>query len=386
MSAGRLAYLYQKGISKLVAWQEFAERTDGQLLQSFAEQADDLALRTLMRRHGPMVLGVCRRLLADPGAVADAFQATFLVLIRRAGTLDRRGSLGAWLHEVAWRVAIKARSQSARRGEREMQVPDISFGLAPHPTEATGLRELLDDELHRLPDKLRAPLILCCLEGKTNQASAQELGLPLRTMNRHLARAKDLLRERLTCRGVVVTGAMFAFLPGGFAGAASVPSALERSTFQAARALWGGETAAGVVSDQALLLAESALNAMQVARLKTAASWLIAVTLVAVTGGAVAYYSISAKNKHGDVPSPTIQAPDGGQEREVIVFYSSGGIGSDVKFLASRPGGPEPIIVQARTPEELESLKSFIRDNPRCTPEKFRKAKFLVIRSSPSSP
>src|SRR5437879_9154 len=138
-----------------------AELTDGQLLGRFIEHQDETAFAALVRRHGPMVLGVCRRLLRHHHDAEDAFQATFLVLVRKAPTVWPRDLVGNWLYGVACRTALKARTLAARNARRERQVKDMPELAVVPPESADDLRSLLDQELDRLPDKFRVPIVLC---------------------------------------------------------------------------------------------------------------------------------------------------------------------------------------------------------------------------------
>src|SRR5438552_6488098 len=155
-----------------------ADQTDGQLLSQFLSRRDEAAFVSLVRRHGPMVLGVCRRVLGNTADAEDAFQAAFLVLIRKAATIMPRGKLASWLYGTAYLAARKARALAARRRAREKQVRDL-----PEPaTVAEGiwhdLVPVLDRELHRLGDRYRLPLVLCDLEGRTRKEAAEQLGWP----------------------------------------------------------------------------------------------------------------------------------------------------------------------------------------------------------------
>jgi RNA polymerase sigma-70 factor (ECF subfamily) len=170
------------------------------LLEWFVAGQDEEAFAALVRRYGPLVQGVCRRVLHDWDDAQDAFQATFLVLARKAASLAKPEALGNWLYGVAYRTAVKAKARAARRRETERQAaslprPDPSLDRARHE-----LREVLDEELSRLPEKYRAPLVLCYLEGKTNQEAARQLGCPAGSMSGRLARGRELLGERLAAR------------------------------------------------------------------------------------------------------------------------------------------------------------------------------------------
>lgn len=179
--------------------------SDSQLLNRFVRQGEDSAFAALVERHGPSVLGVCRRVLRNEHDAEDVSQGAFLVLARKAGRLDWQASVRTWLCAVAYRLALNARSTAGR--QRGQEAPADILALHADPVavcERRELRSLLDDELHRLPEKYRAPVVLCYLEGKTNQEAAQLLGWPAGSMSRRLARARDLLHQRLSERGLAL--------------------------------------------------------------------------------------------------------------------------------------------------------------------------------------
>src|SRR5262249_24456728 len=158
------------------------ELPDGELLAQFHANQDEDAFAALVRRHGPMVVGVCQRVLAHVQDVEDAFQATFLILARKAASLGQSRALGNWLYTVARNMALKVQAGTARRWARERQVADMAVRTPPPDVGWEEVRQVPDAELGRLPDKYRAPLVLCYLEGKTNEAAAQELGWPTGSM------------------------------------------------------------------------------------------------------------------------------------------------------------------------------------------------------------
>jgi RNA polymerase sigma factor (sigma-70 family) len=173
------------------------DRTDRQLLEAFVRRQDASAFAGLVRRHGPLVLRVCRRILGNAHDAEDAFQATFLVLFRKAGSLRTPELLANWLYGVASRTARKARTRFLRRRQRE-SLCSWTLATEPAPDPANPhLQMQLDQELHYLPDKYRLPLILCYLEGMTNAEAARHLGWPAGSMSFRLARGRELLRERL---------------------------------------------------------------------------------------------------------------------------------------------------------------------------------------------
>src|SRR5207248_1901119 len=181
---------------------------DTELLGRWITGSDEAAFELLMRRHAPLVLGVCRRVLDDPRDVEDAFQATFLLLLRKATAIRKSASLGSWLYKVAYRVALRARAERARAG------PSTSAGLEnvyARPDEDLlwrDLRPVLDEEVRGLPEKYRTPFILCHLQGKTNQEAADVMGCPLGTILSRLSWARERLRNRLTRRGLAVPTAV----------------------------------------------------------------------------------------------------------------------------------------------------------------------------------
>src|SRR3954447_3801624 len=208
--AGRTSQSAHRDLDTLFQVGVVGGLSDGQLLDSFAarrEGAAEAAFEEVVRRHGPMVLGVCRRLLGDRHAADDAFQATFLVLALKAGSVRKRDSLAPWLHGVAARVARRARMTERGRKEVGSDLADLP-AAAPADPAAAELRLILDEELERLPEKYRRPVVLCYLEGQSQEEAARVLGWTKGTVSGRLARAKDLLRARLTRRGLAPTAAI----------------------------------------------------------------------------------------------------------------------------------------------------------------------------------
>jgi RNA polymerase sigma factor (sigma-70 family) len=175
--------------------------TDGQLLDRFTRANDANAFRVLLERHAPMVLAVCRSNLGNVHDVDDAFQNTFVSLAMHASTIERGDSLGPWLHRVAVRTASKIRSDSSKRRARERAtIRDASTSTLDQPDFS--FHRVLREEVSRLPDRYRLPLVLCYLEGKSNQEAAMQLKCPIGTIKGRLSRARQALRERLTRRGL----------------------------------------------------------------------------------------------------------------------------------------------------------------------------------------
>src|SRR5262245_8496932 len=185
-----------------------ANLTDGQLLGSFLSRRDEAAFEALLRRHGPMVLSVCRRIIGNLHDAEDAFQATFLVLARKAASVVPRDAVGNWLYGVAYRTALKARTMALRRRMREKQVKEMPQLPAPMLENLQDLERVLDQELNRLPDKYRLLVVLCDLEGRTRRDVARQLGLPDGTVSNRLAAGRRMLARRLARRGVSAAGAV----------------------------------------------------------------------------------------------------------------------------------------------------------------------------------
>jgi RNA polymerase sigma factor (sigma-70 family) len=248
---------------------------DSQLLERFLRRRDPDAFAALVRRHGPMVLGVCRRLLPEPHDAEDAFQATFLVLLRRASDVGRPERLGSWLYGVAYRVALKARGREARRrrGERPLEDAPVEGGVADLIWRE--LRPVIDEELNRLPEKYRAPVVLCYLEGISKRAAARQLGWPEGTLSTRLHRAREILRRRLTRRGLALSAGVVAAALSRGATAAAVPAPL-------AAAAVAPPAPAAVAA-----LAEGALRAMWWNKVKLLTAVCAALLLAAGLGRAV---------------------------------------------------------------------------------------------------
>jgi RNA polymerase sigma factor (sigma-70 family) len=269
--------------------------SDAELLDRFLSRsaaAEDAALAAeaafaaLVARHGPMVLGVCRRALADPNDVEDAFQATFFVLVRRARSVRVGDSLGRWLYGVARRVAAKAQARSERARVRSVPLGREPVASAP-PADRIELLAALDEEVSRLPEKYRAPVVLCDLEGLTHAEAAARLRWPVGTVSGRLSRARDLLRNRLVRRGMAPTAGSTVALLATEGARAAVSEPLAAATVQAAtRLAMGSGSQAGVasVSASALSLMNAVLRAAVMVKLKVAAAVLL---VVAVAGAAV---------------------------------------------------------------------------------------------------
>ncbi len=265
--------------------------TDAQLLDQFVagdDEAAEAAFEAIVGRHGPMVLRGCRTMLRDVHAAEDAFQATFLVLARKARTLGERELLSNWLYGVALRTARKARTAAARRlvGDREAACRR-SVAIADRPPDEGESRDelvrILHEEIGRLPGSYRSAVVTCYLEGMTQEQAARQLRLAESTVRGRLARARKLLARRLTLRGVALSTGLLALGTLADAATARLSEATVESVARAAR-LFGksGQATGGAVSSTAQSLAHGVLSTMWLSSFKTVAATLVAITLTAV--------------------------------------------------------------------------------------------------------
>jgi RNA polymerase sigma factor (sigma-70 family) len=256
-------------LRRVLLLQDGADPTDGQLLGWFVEQHDEVAFRALVRRHGPMVMGVCRRALRNEHDAEDAFQATFLVLVRKAASIVPREKVVNWLYGVAYQTAFRARESNAKRRERQKQVMKGAQTRSVSPSPWDDLRTLLDREVSRLPEKYRAPVVLCDLEGKTRKEAARHLGWPEGSVSSRLARARALLARRLSRRGLGLSAGTLAGLISAHGAVAGVPASLVASTVKAASPVATGLAGAStLISANVVALAEGVLRSMFRAKLK----------------------------------------------------------------------------------------------------------------------
>ncbi|MGO9469446.1 MAG: sigma-70 family RNA polymerase sigma factor [Isosphaeraceae bacterium] len=270
--------------------------SDRQLLERFVQERDasaDLAFEVLVLRHGPMVLRVCRNLLRNPDDAQDAFQATFLVLVQRSGSIRQLESVGGWLYGVACRVAARARAETARRRKvEERGALRVVMAVEPSTNDESDQAELgpiVQEEVRRLPEKYRAVVVLCYWQGLTHEQAAVQLACPLGTVRSRLARARKLLHRRITRRGLAtLAGAVAAVIDGSPASAAlvalrlpSVAPALVRSTIRAASHVAAGGLTSHVASGLTAYLVKRTLRSITMLKI---GSTLAAVAIVGIVG------------------------------------------------------------------------------------------------------
>src|SRR5262245_4303417 len=299
MATGQLSGIIRH-LRRAALLQDGGGMTDGQLLECFLTRRDEAAFEALLRRHGPMVLGVCRRVLRNIHDAEDAFQATFLIFVRKATTIRKREAVASWLHRAAFRAALEA--NAARRRSPERQVSAM-----PEPEAAVGedawsdLRPLLDQELDLLPDQYREAVVLCDLEGKTRKEAAQQLGVPEGTLSGRLTTARRMLARRLARHGLTISGGALAAILSEGAVSACVPKSLLLPTVKAAAAIAAGQVAAGVVSAHVAAISEGVLKTMLLTKLTVATAVLLVVSLLGAGMGLLAHQALAGA--HAGAPA-----------------------------------------------------------------------------------
>ena len=341
--------------------------TDGQLLERFAtrtHEAAEAAFAALVKRHGPMVLRVCRGVLDDPHDAQDAFQATFLVLVKKARGLWVQDSLGPWLHQVAYRTACRARSDVARRRRHERHAAErIAAERIAASGEEDGVNpvkeweRVLHEEINRLPQRYRTVVVVCDLEGRTHEQAARLLGCPVGTVKSRLARGRERLRARLIRRGVVRSAGVPAVIFGLEAARAGVPAALAGATVRAATRFAAGKMAAGVVPASVVALAEGVLKTMTMTKMITLA---VAASLL---GAVLAGVGALAQPAGGPPPDRDATQPplmkyelrlwrDGEPIGEPIVAEATRGVSIQIETadgpLEIRPAPERPLSITKR--------------------------------------
>jgi RNA polymerase sigma factor (sigma-70 family) len=281
-----------------------AGQADGKLLECFQVSRDEAAFEALVRRHGRMVLGVCRRVLGNHHDAEDAFQATFLVLVRKAASVRRRESVGSWLYGVAYRTALEAKARLAQRRVREKQVQDMPQPTVEPDEAFRELLPLLDQELTRLPERYRVAVVLCDLEGKTRKDAARLLGVPEGTLSGRLTTARRLLAGRLARYGLPLAGGALAATLAQHTASACPPTPLIVSTTKAAMLVAAGNLAA---AGKVAALTEGVLKTMFLTKLKLAVG--VALVAVALGAGGFVYQAGSGPGAAQAAPPESSKSP-----------------------------------------------------------------------------
>jgi RNA polymerase sigma factor (sigma-70 family) len=327
-------------LRRVVGRQPPGDPADRSHLERFVADRDEEAFAAIVRRHGPMVLGVCRRVLRDADAADDAFQATFLVLVHRARSLRKPELLGPWLYGVAYRTSLKARSQALRRWSLERQVALPAAAPAVDQVGWAELRSLLDEEITRLPEKYRRPFVLCYLEERTNEETARLLGCPVGTVFSRLAWARQRLRSRLAGRGLALSATALTTLLVERPTSAAVPAPLLGSTLRAAALLAAGKPTTAAIAPQVAAITKEVIRAMWMHRLKPILALLLAVALIGP--GAMLLMHGADAGKAGDSghesagPAPAVAADTRRREARLERTLK---VDSPVHALAISPDG-----------------------------------------------
>jgi RNA polymerase sigma factor (sigma-70 family) len=375
MATGELSGVIQL-LRRATLLRDGAGLTDGQLLGDYLSRRDQAALAALVRRHGSMVWGVCRRVLRNYHDAEDAFQATFLVLVRKAAAIASPELLANWLYGVAYQTARKARSTLARRKVRERQVAEMPEPASAEQDLWDDLQLLLDQELSRLPELHRAVLVLCDLEGKTRKEAARHLGLPEGTVGSRLARARGLLAKRLTERGVALSGGALAALLAQNVASAGVPDSVASSTISAASCFAAGQAATGPVSVKVAALAEGVVRAMLIGKLKAVVAVVLVLGVVAAGATVFARRTTAEDGIQPPASDASVTLPPK-QEKKKEPFTAwgkeVGGLQAGVGFRlggyrAYRLGEAVTLVVRVRnvSKKEIEFayLKQFFLETP----------------------
>jgi RNA polymerase sigma factor (sigma-70 family) len=332
---------------------------DAELVRRYRHARDEAAFAALVRRHQRLVLGVCRHVLREEADAEDAFQATFLVLARAAGTIRKRQSLASWLHGVAFRTAMNFRKSILRRRKREHAAQGRSDPESPVSRAALNeLQAILHEEVERLPECYRTAFVLCCLEGRRRAETAQMLGWNEGTLSSRLAKARTLLQKRLTARGVTLSAALCALAVSREVVSAGAVAPLVARTVRGALAFSAGDTG-GVVSAEAAALAEGVVQTIALTRGKTIMALLLLGVLGVVGAGVLVADQLSTGEPHRELPPTAERTPDetrgarkdgGGPMEDALPA------GSTLRFGTSRFRFGIPVSTLAISPDGKTAL------------------------------
>jgi RNA polymerase sigma factor (sigma-70 family) len=369
-------------IDRLFGEGTLAGLSDARLVERYVAHRDELAFEALVRRHGPMVLNICRRVLEDPNDADDAFQAAFLLLARKARSIWIDGSLGGWLHRVAWRIALQLKSDTARRRDQERRTAERISEVVTRGPDQDDTAAVIHQEIDRLPDRYRRPIVLCYLEELTYQQAADQLQWSEATTRGRLARARELLRARLTRRGVTLATAGLTIAGGASPSpAATVPAELLRTAIRAARQISLGESAA--VSTTTIALMKHAARTMMIARLKAVAAAALLVASLTGLAAALAATAIGGDDRMSAAspqvmkggPAPAVAAaPARSTKGETIpirgrVLMPDGkrAAGAEVFVVVNLPRPLTMSVETSRTlgPARTDAEGRFVLDAPR---------------------
>jgi RNA polymerase sigma factor (sigma-70 family) len=345
MTTGRQSQVFQQ-LRQAVLARDGAGLTDAELMAHFVGQRDGAALEALIRRHGSMVWSVCRRVLSNEQDAEDAFQASFLVFVRKAASIRAREQVGNWLYGVAYRTALKARTTDARRRAKERRAAEMPHPQAEVDAGWSELLPLLDQELSCLPDKYRTAIVLCELEGRPRKEAARQLGIPEGTLSSRLATGRRMLAKRLGRPGLALSA-------GALATAATVvPAPLMASTVKAVTMVAAGQAVvAGVVSVRFAALAEGVVKAMFLSKLSVGAALLMVFGVLAAGAGGVAYCAVAADPKpQPQTPPAAAISPKGNNAGKDEVKKGEAVWGEAVDGVQARIRTPKVVWTEGEAP------------------------------------
>jgi RNA polymerase sigma factor (sigma-70 family) len=368
-----------------------------QLLKSFVEEGNGAALEELVWRYGGMVLRVCRRHLRNHHDVEDAFQATFLVLVRRARSIRKGQSINSWLYKVAYRVALRMRQQAARRANVEALLFSSRLLETDVPAGMVDLELAVFEELNRMREKYRLPLVLCYLKGLTTAQAAEQLGCPQGTIHSRLSAARDQLRKRLIHRGLTLPAAGLATLFCATANAAVVPARLVAATIRTAVLSQSGKALVGGAAPQVTALAEGVLKSMSMTKLRRAGAVLVALCAVSLGLGQIAPLVF------GDKPGGKASLVQGSADAIEVPPETQAGLGIQIGLIKGRAEVPPSLlkmagvlkydqdhlfVIHSRFPGELAEVRLVTdADDPKLPPrnrqisygDKFKQGDLLAV-------
>jgi RNA polymerase sigma factor (sigma-70 family) len=357
-------------LRRTVLLRDGAGLTDGHLLEDYLSRRDQASRAALVGRHGPMVWGVCRRVLGNHHDAEDVFQATFLVLVRKAASIVPRQMVANWLYGVAHQTALNARATAAKRKGRERQVTEMPEPAVTEQGLWDDLQPLLDAELSRLPDKYRAVIILCDLEGKTRKEAARQIGVPAGTVAGRLARARAMLAKRLAQRGVALSGGALAAVLSQKVASAGVPLSVVESTITTASLLAAGRAASGAISVKVAALTEGVMKAMLFTRLRAALAVVLILGFV-VTGATILTCRTAAgqDDKKPTAEKPVEPAAKQEKETEASTAWGKevGGLQAGLGYRhgqkrAYNPGETVKLAVRVRNVSKEEVKFQYLRE------------------------
>lgn len=308
-------------LSRGMAAETLADHSDRQLVKRALAGRDEAAFQAIVHRHGPMVYRVCWRVLQHSQDTEDAFQATFLVLAQKLRALRKRASLASWLHGVAHRVALKAKAQTTARQRHEHEAARPA-SLPPDEVTWGELCSTLDCELSRLPDRWRLPLILCYLEGQTQDEAACQLRWSKSTLRRRLEEARSALGRRLSGRGTALPAMLSAVLVSDCMASAQPAPRLVAATVEAAAGVAAGKAVMTAASTQVAALTEGVLHAMFLTKLKLTTAVLFGLCLVVAGAGGLSYTTRATEQTESRPeaqPEDKKAAPEGVQDTRQLL-------------------------------------------------------------------